>query len=79
MLTDPPYGLAERWVGGTWFTRGVYKGSVAWDKEAPQDIVRGLTDRFQAIVWGGAVLFPPALSLLAGVAKDELGSHHVGS
>lgn len=54
VLTDPPYGLGDKWAGGTWFTRGVYNGSVTWDAEAPQETVAGLVAMgVPAIVWGG--------------------------
>ena len=54
IVTDPPYGLGDKWTGGTWFTRGVYNSNVSWDKEAPQDVINTLIDAgLPAIIWGG--------------------------
>jgi DNA modification methylase len=54
VVTDPPYGLGEKWKGGTWFTRGVYAGAVGWDSEAPQDAIKSLLNIGQEqIIWGG--------------------------
>jgi DNA modification methylase len=65
VLTDPPYGLGEKWKGGTWFTRGVYGGDVGWDKEAPQDVVSELVKR-PSIIWGGNYFaMPPSRCWLA--------------
>lgn len=62
VVTDPPYGLAEKWQGGTWFTRGVYASGVAWDSSAPQDVVASiLAYNLPTIVWGGNhFAMPPA-------------------
>lgn len=53
VITDPPYGLAEKLQGGTWGKsfEGAYKD---WDSFAPQNLlneVLKLSDK--AIVWGG--------------------------
>jgi site-specific DNA-methyltransferase (adenine-specific) len=51
MLTDPPYGLAEKLVGGTWGKafEGKYKD---WDAEAPcLEHLMQAADK--SIVWGG--------------------------
>lgn len=51
LLTDPPYGLAEKLVGGTWGKafEGKYKD---WDAEAPNiDHLLKVVDK--AVVWGG--------------------------
>lgn len=51
LLTDPPYGLAEKLVGGTWGKAfdGTYKN---WDAFAP-DLGFALACADRAIVWGG--------------------------
>jgi site-specific DNA-methyltransferase (adenine-specific) len=60
IVTDPPYGLGERWTGGTWFTRGVYQGAVEWDGEAPQDVVDALLARaVPTVLWGGNYFVVP--------------------
>lgn len=67
VLTDPPYGLDKKWTGGTWFTRGVYNSSVAWDKEAPQAIIETLLKlSVPVILWGGNYFaLPPSRCVLA--------------
>ena len=58
IVTDPPYGLAERWSGGTWFTRGAYANGVTWDDAAPLEAVAALLSlNVPTIIWGGH-LFP---------------------
>ncbi len=52
VLTDPPYGLDKRWVGGTWFTRGVYNSDVSWDKPVEDGIIQSLV-AIPSIIWGG--------------------------
>tara|TARA_S200002703_G_scaffold15436_4_gene13232 strand:+ start:1233 stop:1850 length:618 start_codon:yes stop_codon:yes gene_type:complete len=51
LLTDPPYGLPEKLVGGTWGKafEGKYKD---WDAEAPcLEHLLKVSDK--AIIWGG--------------------------
>ena len=67
-VTDPPYGLGERWTGGTWFTRGVYAtDKVEWDAVAPQDVAERLARTgAPTILWGGNYFaLPPARCVLA--------------
>ncbi|MFH1738341.1 MAG: DNA methyltransferase [bacterium] len=67
VVTDPPYGLGDKWVGGTWFTRGAYKNGVDWDTEAPQKTIE-MCLRFgnEHIVWGGNYFsLPPSRCWLA--------------
>ena len=54
VLTDPPYGLDEKWTGGTWFTRGVYQNKVKWDKKIDGDSILELLAKGEnLILWGG--------------------------
>ena len=67
-VTDPPYGLGDRWTGGTWFTRGVYAtDKVEWDVVAPQDVAERLAGAgVPTILWGGNYFaLPPARCVLA--------------
>lgn len=53
VITDPPYGLAEKLQGGTWGKQyeGEYKD---WDAVAPQELLEmALNMADKAIVWGG--------------------------
>jgi hypothetical protein len=55
VVTDPPYGLGDRWSGGTWFTRGVYeKDKCAWDVEPPAATVTAIVALgLPTVLWGG--------------------------
>lgn len=54
IVTDPPYGLAEKWTGGTWFQRGVYGGNVSWDSAiATKAISHIVSMNVPTIIWGG--------------------------
>ena len=61
VLTDPPYGLGNKWTGGTWFTRNVYAtDKVEWDTEAPQAIVDEIVRlNIPTIIWGGNYFYLP--------------------
>lgn len=74
IVTDPPYGLGDKWTGGTWFTRGVYQGSVEWDNEAPQDVVDSLVGRaVPMVLWGGNYFsVPPSRCWLAWRKTNSL-------
>jgi len=64
MVTDPPYGLGDKWSGGTWASNPMYADAKRWDREAPlwlPDIVLP-----RSIVWGGNYFaLPPSRCWLA--------------
>lgn len=76
ILTDPPYGLGERWTGGTWFTKGAYENDdVEWDDKPPAPWIFGLMQEKskQQIVWGGNYFtLPPSRCWLAWVKRDNM-------
>ncbi len=54
VLTDPPYGLADRWTGGTWGANPIYDDAKTWDRDIPSDVVVKLPSIApSAIIWGG--------------------------
>lgn len=55
LLTDPPYGLGEKWTGGTWFTQNVYANDkVNWDTGINQKGVNlAIEICNESIIWGG--------------------------
>ena len=59
VVTDPPYGLGEKWQGGAANTKGRWKlndggSEMAWDAEAPIEVVCALPDLAEhVIIWGG--------------------------
>jgi site-specific DNA-methyltransferase (adenine-specific) len=60
MLTDPPYGLGEKWQGGKvkW---PLHHGQMAWDATIVKEFVPMLSVAKEAIVWGGHLYpLPPA-------------------
>lgn len=68
VVTDPPYGLGDRWTGGSWFTRGVYaQDKCEWDAEAPHATVEALIMRgVPTVLWGGNYFaVPPSRCWLA--------------
>jgi DNA modification methylase len=53
VVTDPPYGLGERWQGGTWGSNPIYADARKWDSST-FDGLDLLVAKFKtAIIWGG--------------------------
>ena len=68
LLTDPPYGLAEKSNGGSWGNFG------AWDTEAP-DVLPLLTTASKAIIWGGNYFpLPPSRCWLVWDKPEKMPS-----
>jgi site-specific DNA-methyltransferase (adenine-specific) len=61
LVTDPPYGLGERWQGGTWGANPMYADARKWDLH-PFHGLEALAAQFKtAIIWGGNFYsFPPS-------------------
>ena len=76
LLTDPPYGLGERWTGGTWFTKGAYENdSLEWDDKPPPAWLFGLMQETckAQIIWGGNYFgLPASRCWLAWVKRDNM-------
>jgi len=75
LLTDPPYGLGDRWSGGgTWqFHKGIYADAKKWDRDPVDDktMCKLLAGSTHAIVWGYNYLtMPPSRGCLAWVKKE---------
>lgn len=66
VVTDPPYGLGDKWQGGGGgHTKSRWKfhpdEARAWDTHAPQWIAEILPSFNEVIVWGGHLFpFPPS-------------------
>lgn len=69
VVTDPPYGLAEKLQGGSWGKKfkGVYED---WDAQAPSaDLFGGVP----SIVWGGNYIgLPPSRCWLVWYKRDAV-------
>ncbi len=73
VITDPPYGLAERLQGGTWGKS--YKGAYEdWDAFAPQQTLQKfLAITQKAIVWGGNYFtLPSTRCFLVWYKRDSI-------
>jgi site-specific DNA-methyltransferase (adenine-specific)/modification methylase len=73
VVTDPKYGLGEKWTGGTWFTKGVYENdNVEWD-DKPSDIAPIIALNVPSIIWGGNYFpVPPSRCWLSWVKRDNM-------
>lgn len=54
VLTDPPYGLGDKWQGGTWGGAEMYKDAREWDQPLEDGVIESVIYKGRnAIVWGG--------------------------
>lgn len=65
VLTDPPYGIGDRWQGGTWGANPMYSTDARrWDKAPDGETIQAvLYSGGEAILWGGnhfAYMLPPS-------------------
>lgn len=68
VVTDPPYGLAEKLQGGTWGKK--YSGGLDWDAVAPEASLFGSVP---SIVWGGNYIgLPPSRCWLVWYKRDAV-------
>jgi len=67
LVTDPPYGLGDRWTGGTWGAAAMYDDARQWDVRPDNELVRGMVSQArESIVWGGNYFeMPPSRCWLA--------------
>lgn len=77
LLTDPPYGLGDRWQGaGSWqHHAGLYAQAKIWDQEAAKadDIMAFVALASVAIVWGGNYFaLPPSRGWLAWMKTERM-------
>lgn len=69
VVTDPPYGLAEKLQGGSWGKK--FKGADEdWDAEAPAAAIFG---DVPSIIWGGNYIgLPPSRCWLVWYKRDAV-------
>lgn len=54
VISDPPYGLGDKWQGGTWGANPLYAEARQWDHAVPQEWFDWLTRAAPAVIlWGG--------------------------
>jgi len=74
LLTDPPYGLGDRWTGGTWGSDPMYTDARRWDARVPDgDLIALVSLATDAIIWGGNYYrMPPSRCWLAWVKRSRM-------
>ena len=75
VLTDPPYGLSEKWQGGTWGAAQKYKDARRWDKKVDDETIWNCVLKGKdAVVWvaNNYAISPPTLAIVAGAEKDAI-------
>lgn len=72
LLTDPPYGLGDRWSGGTWGANPMYADARRWDRAIDSALLDLLLRAGETVmIWGGNYYaLPPSRGFLAWV-KDN--------
>ena len=75
VVTDPPYGLGDKWRGGAGGKKSSWRipqqEAMRWDMSAP-DFVPSIVDGLPAIVWGGNYFaLPPARGWLVWDKKQR--------
>ncbi len=75
LVTDPPYGLGDRWQGGTWGAAPMYADARRWDvKPDDADLLTMIGDR-PAVVWGGNYFtLPPSRCWLAWIKNPAMNT-----
>lgn len=66
VLTDPPYGLGDRWQGGGWSTKPLYADVKKWDCRPSDELIGAcVAAGSNAIIWGGNYFtLPPSRGFL---------------
>lgn len=75
VVTDPPYGLGDKWKGGAGGKKSTWKipqsEAMKWDMAAP-DCVPDLVNGLDAIIWGGNYFaLPPSRGWLVWDKKQR--------
>lgn len=75
VVTDPPYGLGEKWKGGAGGKKSSWRipqsEAMQWDMSAP-DFIPQIVDGVDAIVWGGNYFnLPPSRGWLVWDKKQR--------
>lgn len=54
VISDPPYGLGERWTGGTWGANPMYADARQWDRLVEAETIDLLLRSASVVIlWGG--------------------------
>ena len=75
LVTDPPYGLGDRWQGGTWGSNPMYADARRWDVKPDDAAMRELVGDKPAIVWGGNYFaLPPSRCWLSWIKNPFMNT-----
>jgi DNA modification methylase len=74
VLTDPPYGLADKWSGGTWASDPMYADAKKWDQPLAQDFIELLIKVAPVVIlWGGNYYrMPPSRCWLSWIKTQQM-------
>ncbi len=74
VLTDPPYGLGDKWTGGTWGSDPMYSDAKKWDRALPDGVIESVIEKGKnAIVWGGNYfMLPPCRGFLLWIKTPAM-------
>jgi len=74
VLTDPPYGLGDKWSGGTWGANPMYKDAKRWDKKIKSELINTVIEKgIESILWGyNYYTLPPCRGFLAWVKVPSM-------
>lgn len=72
VFTDPPYGLGDKWSGGTWASNPMYADAKKWDH-----LIEGIEQIIllapEVIIWGGNYYeLPPSRCWLAWTKTQQM-------
>ncbi len=76
VLTDPPYGLGNRWTGGTWGSAEMYADAKRWDQRPSCELISEIVRHGEnAILWGGNYFsMPPCRGFLLWIKVPSLAT-----
>ena len=76
VVTDPPYGLGDRWQGGTWGSNPIYAEARAWDQSVSAEaVLQAISAARESIVWGGNYYaMPPSRCWLSWVKSSRMNT-----
>lgn len=74
LLTDPPYGLGDKWQGGTWGSNPIYADARRWDVLPENEFISFLiANCMNSILWGGNYFtLPPSRGFLLWVKVPSM-------
>lgn len=73
LVTDPPYGLGDRWSGGTWASDPMYSDAKRWDQKPFEGLEKVVKSFGSSVIWGGNYYaLPPSRCWLAWLKSSRM-------